>query len=315
MTLIRKAALACVASALLALPVNAMAQGPANQDTFFTFSQSVELPGKTLPAGKYFFQLADSPSNRHIVKVMSEDRKQLHATLMAIPFYTNDRPSDEPQVRFMETPSQAGNGSSAAPTTNAIKIWFYPGNSVGHEFIYPRSQAMQIASRTGQPVLTTKTEAEMTADSELTRVDRAGADTAVDMSNRSNTQQTTTAQTSTTETQTAQTQSAQTQPQSATADTRTTATQTTTAQAERTTQPAQNDRMTQSTAQTDRAQSTADTTADRTAQQPMTDRSADRAADTTRTDLPNTAGLLPLLAVIGLGSLVGSRLLRRSRRV
>ncbi len=40
MTSIRKAALACVASALMVLPLNAAAQGPANQDTFFTFSQS-----------------------------------------------------------------------------------------------------------------------------------------------------------------------------------------------------------------------------------------------------------------------------------
>lgn len=239
---IRKVALASVASALLALPLNAAAQGPANQDTFFTFSQSVELPGKTLPAGTYFFQLADSPSNRHIVKVMSQDRKQLHATLLAIPYYSNERPSDKPQVRFLETPAQASNGGVP---TNAIKIWFYPGNPTGHEFIYPRSQAMRIASRTGESVLTTKTDAEVTdtvAEADLTRVDRAGADTTVDTSNRA-----------TTETQT-------------------------TASAE--TQPAR----------------------------------AERSQAAPRRDLPNTAGLLPLVAVIGVGSLVGSRLLRRSRR-
>jgi hypothetical protein len=37
--------------------------------------------------------------------------------------------------------------------------------------------------------------------------------------------------------------------------------------------------------------------------------------DTTeRTDLPRTASVLPLLALIGVGSLVGSRLLRRARQ-
>lgn len=295
MTSIRKVALACVASAMLALPLSAAAQGPVNQDTFFTFSQAVELPGKTLPAGTYFFQLADSPSNRHIVKVMSQDRKELHATLLAIPYYSNDRPSDEPQVRFMETPAESASG--AGPASNAIKIWFYPGNSVGHEFIYPRSQAMRIAARTKQPVLTTRTESDVTADAELTRVDQVGTDTAVDMSNRENTaQQTTTAQAQTTttqtqsETQTAQTQSAavesQTQQPARSADTRTPET---TAQT-----------------QTDRT-----TTTDRAT---MTDRSANMDRETTRTDLPNTAGFLPLLALIGIGSLVGSRLLRRTRR-
>jgi hypothetical protein len=271
MTSIRKAALACVASAMLALPMTAAAQGTANQDTFFTFSQAVELPGKTLPAGTYFFQLMDSPSNRHIVKVMSQDRKDLHATLLAIPFYSNERPSDEPQVRFMETPAQA----SGAPATNAIKIWFYPGNSTGHEFIYPRSQAQRIAARTGQPVLTTKTEETIAeasvTESDLTRIDRGGADTAVDMSNRSTA--------TTTETQTA---SAPTQPAPAPAPDRT------------------------ATTQTDRTTTTART---------MPERTADVNADAARTDLPNTASVLPLLALIGIGSLVGSRMLRRSRRV
>src|SRR5687768_13192296 len=287
MTSIRKAALACVASAVLVLPLSAAAQGPANQDTFFTFSQEVELPGKTLPAGKYFFQLADSPSNRHIVKVMSEDRKQLHATLLAIPYYSNERPSDEPQVRFMETPAQ---GSGGAAGSNAIKIWFYPGNSTGHEFIYPRSQAMRIAARTGQPVLTTKTEEEISAeavtDTDLTRIDRGGVDTAVDTSNRSTTE---TATTATAETETA---SARTQPAPAPV---------TSPETDRAAAPTTSER----TTATDRA---AQTTPDRTA-----DVNGD--GDSDRTDLPNTAGILPLLALIGIGSLVGRRMLRRSRGV
>jgi hypothetical protein len=281
---IRTVAFACMVSALMALPLTAAAQGPANQDTFFTFSQAVELPGKTLPAGKYFFQLMDSPSNRHIVKVMSEDRKQLHATLLAIPYYSTDRPSDKPEVRFMETPAQASGGAAG---TNAIKIWFYPGNSTGHEFIYPRSQATRIAARTGQPVLTTKTEEEISAeavtDTDLTRIDRGGADTAVDTSNRSTT--------ATAETQTATAQPERTQPAPApTPETDRTAPATT---------------QTERTMATDR---TAQTTPDRT-----TDVNGDR--DNDRTDLPNTAGMLPLLALIGIGSLVGSRMLRRSRRV
>jgi hypothetical protein len=179
---IRTVALACMTAAMLATSVNAGAQGPRNQDTFFTFSQAVELPKTTLPAGTYFFQLMDSDSNRHIVKVMSQDRKELFATLLAIPYYSNDRPTDEPQVRFMETPAQAANGAAGS---NAIKIWFYPGNSVGHEFIYPRSQAMKIAARTGQSVLTTKTEAE---DSELTRVDSAGVDTEANVTAQASTE-------------------------------------------------------------------------------------------------------------------------------
>lgn len=287
MTSIRKVALACITAAMVTMPVVAGAQGPVNQDTYFTFSQPVELPKTTLPAGKYFFQLMDSQSNRHIVKVMSEDRKQLLATLMAIPYYSNDRPTDDPQVRFMETPSQSAN---AGTPTNAIKIWFYPGTSVGHEFIYPRSQATQIAARTGQSVLTTKTEAE---DSELSRIDRNGVDTEANV----------TAQTSPENGQaTAQATTAQTTTEQQTTTAQATTTEQTTQQP--TPEPAQREQVGAITGgQTDRtAQATTPATTDRSAQR------------TERTNLPRTAGVLPLLALIGAGSLAGNRMLRRARR-
>jgi hypothetical protein len=291
MTSIRKVALACMTAAMVTISINAGAQtGPANQDTYFTFSQPVELPKTTLPAGTYFFQLMDSPSNRHIVKVMSQDRKQLFATLMAIPFYSNDRPSDDPQVRFMETPATASNGSNgAAAGTNAIKIWFYPGNSVGHEFIYPRAQAMQIASRTGQSVLTTKTESEVAADSELSRVNASGSDAAVSTDTEASNQ-------SSASTASTQTASAQTTTEQSTSQREPVGAITGSSQPEQQPAPA----------------TTASAQTDRTTSAPMTDRSSDRTAN--RTNLPHTAGVLPLLALMGLGSLAGNRLMRRVRQ-
>ena len=269
---IRKVALACMAAAMLATSVNAGAQ-TRNQDTFFTFSQAVELPNKTLPAGKYFFQLMDSDSNRHIVKVMSEDRKDLLATVMAIPYYSNDRPSDEPQVRFLETPAQAG----AAAQANAIKIWFYPGTSTGHEFIYPRSQALKIAARTGESVLTTKTDDEA---SELSRVDRNGVDTEASVTTQASAENTQ-AQPTTTEQPT-------TEQQPAPAPTREPVGAITGTNPEtpaRTEEPAP---------------------------APTPDRAPAPRAE--RSNLPHTAGELPLLALMGLGSLAGSRMMRRVRR-
>jgi len=41
--------------------------------TEFQFSAPVQIPGKTLKAGKYVFQLADSDSDRKIVQIFSED--------------------------------------------------------------------------------------------------------------------------------------------------------------------------------------------------------------------------------------------------
>ena len=168
MSSIRKVALALVAAATVALPSSASAQATLrNQDTYFTFSQPVELPNTTLPAGTYLFQLVDNSSNRHVVRVMSQDRRKIYTTLMAIPAYSVDRPPEKPEVRFMESP---------ASQANAIKIWFYPGNSVGHEFIYPRNQALKLAKASGESVLTTKSSNEVSttvAENDLTRVNRA----------------------------------------------------------------------------------------------------------------------------------------------
>jgi hypothetical protein len=247
-------------AAMVTISVNAGAQGLANQDTFFTFSQAVELPKTTLPAGTYFFQLMDSASNRHIVKVMSQDRKQLHATLLAIPFYSNDRPSDDPQVRFMETPAAAG-----ASAANAVKIWFYPGNSVGHEFIYPREQAMKIAARTGGSVLTTKTDSEASETAELTRVDRNGTDTEANLT-------------------------AQASPETAA-----------TPEAAVTPEPAPV-----------REPVGAITGEPTPAPAPTP---APEPEPAPRTDLPKTAGVLPLLALIGVGALFASRVVRQAQQL
>ena len=256
MASIRKVALACMTAAMVTISVNAGAQGPANQDTFFTFSQAVELPKTTLPAGTYFFQLMDSPSNRHIVKVMSQDRKQIYATLLAIPYYSNDRPPDDPQVRFMETP--AANGVAA---TNAIKIWFYPGNSVGHEFIWPRDKAIQLAKATGVSVLTTKTAEE---SSDLTRIDAAGAEAAVAVETEAS----------------AESAAAQPAPE-----------------------PQREQIGALATPPAEPAPAPEREVAPAPAPEPAP-----------RRDLPATAGVLPLLALMGLGSVAGSRMLRRANR-
>jgi hypothetical protein len=36
----------------------------------------------------------------------------------------------------------------------AVQFWYYPGEKIGKEFIYPKDQALRIAQRTGAAVLT-----------------------------------------------------------------------------------------------------------------------------------------------------------------
>ncbi len=111
-----------------------------DKQTVLTFNEPVEVPGKILPAGTYVFRLADSQSDRNVVQVFTVDQKQLLATIMAIPAYRIE-PTDKTVVTFEERPS----GSS-----EALHKWFYPGDTYGFEFVYPKSET-QLAAKSEQP--------------------------------------------------------------------------------------------------------------------------------------------------------------------
>jgi hypothetical protein len=138
-------ALCCAAVLTIALAPSSARADEWNKKTILTFSGPVQIPGVTLPAGSYVFKLADIPGNRHVVQVFDKDEKKIYTTMLAIP---NERlePTDDPVVLFSER---------ARGTPQAIKVWFYPGNRVGNEFVYPKSQAMRIAKETHQSVLAT----------------------------------------------------------------------------------------------------------------------------------------------------------------
>jgi hypothetical protein len=97
-----------------------------DKKTVVTFGEDVEIPGQILPAGTYVFKLANTISDRHIVQIWNTDENQLLATIMTIP-NTRLEPFNRSIFEFDERPT----GSPMA-----LKLWFYPGNSTGEEFVY-----------------------------------------------------------------------------------------------------------------------------------------------------------------------------------
>jgi hypothetical protein len=138
-----------VATALAFAAVAALSTGAAAQQTnvsertFLTFSSAVEMPGLTLQPGTYVFKLADTPS-RNVVQVWDQDEKNMLGHWL---FVQAERPevTEETVVMFRET---------REGTTPAVQFWYFPGEKVGKEFIYPRDQAQRIAARTGVDVRT-----------------------------------------------------------------------------------------------------------------------------------------------------------------
>lgn len=166
-SLARITAASCVAVALTLTLGTAHAQDMnLSRTTYLTFSGPVELPNLTLAAGKYTFRLDRSPGNRNIVHIYNADGTKHIGTVLAISA-TRNEPTGETVITFKEAPE-------AAPA--AIQYWFYPGNVIGHEFVYPRAQAMRIARASGQEVKISdelgSTETMQTA--EVRAVDREG---------------------------------------------------------------------------------------------------------------------------------------------
>jgi hypothetical protein len=137
-------ATATVLALLVALTLNVAAQQPDTRDrTIMTFSSAVELPGMRLEPGTYVFKLADSAS-RNVIQVLDQEEKNMLGQWL---FVSAERPevTGDTVVTFRET---------SAASTPAVQFWFYPGEKIGKEFIYPKDQALRIAQRTGATVQT-----------------------------------------------------------------------------------------------------------------------------------------------------------------
>ena len=135
---------ACALAVLAVLATQVQGQeSNTSERTFMTFSSPVELPGVTLDAGTYEFRLADSPA-RNVVQVFRKDARDIVGQWTFVQA-SRPRVSSETVVMFREA-KEGG--------TPAVQYWYFPNESIGKEFIYPKDQATRIASRTGESVLT-----------------------------------------------------------------------------------------------------------------------------------------------------------------
>lgn len=115
----------------------------SDQSTKLTFSQPVQIPGQVLPAGTYLFMLAASDSDRNIVQIFNSDKTALYATLETIPTEREDATGDT-ALAFAEQ----GDGKP-----EVLLKWFYPGETTGTEFVYPKQEEKALAQDRQQTVV------------------------------------------------------------------------------------------------------------------------------------------------------------------
>jgi hypothetical protein len=117
-----------VAVFALGLVQHAAAGTNPARTTYLTFSQPVQLPGASLGAGTYIFELADPSAASGVVRVLSADRRI--AVFMGFT-HEVERP------RWMNLEASVSLGESIAGVAPRITAWWPAGERSGRQFIYP----------------------------------------------------------------------------------------------------------------------------------------------------------------------------------
>lgn len=129
-------ALAQVPDATTPAPQAAAAQDRAATVEFTTITR---LPGITLQPGKYVFRLGEPVTKQNVVEVYSADGTKKIATLLTVDYAA----------------PAAGNSTVVFEKTNppVVRAWYFPGETVGREFVYTEDEAKTIYATASVPVL------------------------------------------------------------------------------------------------------------------------------------------------------------------
>jgi hypothetical protein len=114
-----------------------------DQATKLTFSQSVQLPGRVLAAGTYWFVI-EPTADAGIVRIFNSDKSILYASLQTASA-EHLQPVEKTEITF---------AARRGMQPEAIVTWFYPGSTMGHEFIYSKQQEKEIARDKQHVVIT-----------------------------------------------------------------------------------------------------------------------------------------------------------------
>ena len=95
--------------------------------THFTFSGAVQLPGVTLPAGTYTFEVVNTSSGSDIVSVTARDRSKVYLMQFTRAVYRPSASTLKATLTLGETP---------AGTPPPVKAWYPESETRGREFVY-----------------------------------------------------------------------------------------------------------------------------------------------------------------------------------
>jgi hypothetical protein len=117
-----------------------------NQKSTIKNEKVIEFPGFVLEPGTYVIRQKESTETRALLEICSQDESQILGTVEAVPDH-EQRPDDDSEFVYFNVPQ-----GKPAP----VRAWFFTGEMVGWEFVYPKARAKEIAQAADTHVMASK---------------------------------------------------------------------------------------------------------------------------------------------------------------
>ncbi len=129
---------------------------PLGEQAFFTLTEPMDVGGMILPAGDYQIKTVPALANRNLLQVWSADKTTLFTTLLTVPHHEGNQVQQVPQSRYLYYPASDSH-------IRALRTWFdgnTPGSG-GHDIVYTKQRAMELAALAKEPVVAIPDEAKV----------------------------------------------------------------------------------------------------------------------------------------------------------
>lgn len=124
--------------------VPAFAQSEPQQSTI-TLTEPMEVGTVTLQPGTYLIKVVLIDSNRDMLRVTNTDQTKVFATVLSRPHPILEN-EVMPESRFVVWTTAAGQ-------PRALRTWFARDRETGHDIVYPKARALELAAATRESVI------------------------------------------------------------------------------------------------------------------------------------------------------------------
>ncbi len=113
-----------------------------------TLTEPLDVGGTILQPGDYQLRVVRVTWGRDLVQVWSADEKTLFTTLLTVPHQEAPTQGQDHGSRYVYYPESAGQ-------IKVLRTWYATDrpNGGGHDFVYPKQRAMELAARVEEPVV------------------------------------------------------------------------------------------------------------------------------------------------------------------